>query len=61
MVDESLEDGELTSRPSTFGRFLLVSRGAGLPWEASGSAVAVLSLSISDSKGGLHPRSWFGR
>jgi hypothetical protein len=43
MVDESLEDGELASRPSTFGRFLLFSRGAGLPWEASGSAVAVLS------------------
>jgi hypothetical protein len=36
MVDESLEDGELTSRPSIFGRFLLFSRGAGLPWEASG-------------------------
>lgn len=58
MVDESLEDGELASRPSTFGRYLLFSRGAGLPWEASGSAVSVLSPSKSDSEGGLHPMSW---
>jgi hypothetical protein len=58
MVDESLEDGELTSRPSTFGRFLLISRGAGLPWEASGSVVSVLSLSNSDSEGGLHLMNW---
>lgn len=57
MVDESLEDGELASRLSSFGRFLLVSRGAGLPCEASGSAVTVLSLPTTFSEGGLHPKS----